>query len=141
MHDAHERRQTRAEQVQRARIATIGDDRLSRTELAQIAATVGGEVVRLDDKPTLVVRRGRFLIGETEALRNAGVNVIDVPELDKMLESYEAVFRSTALRAACQRAVAVAGGRRLVERPFDPQRLVEVARSGGFATRDGRRAA
>jgi hypothetical protein len=141
MHEAHERRQTRAEEIQRARIATVGDDPLSRAELAEIAAAVGGQAVRLDDSPTLVVRRGRFLIGETEALRNAGVSVVDVPELERMLESHEAVYRSSALRTACQRAVAVAGGRRMAERTFDPERLVEVARSGGFVTRDGRRAA
>ena len=58
-----------------------------------------------------------------------------------MQESHDAVYRPESLRKACRRAVEGSNGRRLVLPPSDPAaRVQEAARSGGFATRTGRRA-
>jgi len=141
MHEAHERRYARATRVHGARIATIGDDPLTRYELAEAAERCDGLIVRLDESPTIVVRRGRFLVADTEALRLQGVSVVDPSELEEMLESHDKVFRPESLRKACRRAVEASAGRRLVLPALDPaSRVQEAARSGGFATRSGRRA-
>ena len=142
MHEKHDRRQSRAARLHGARIATIGDDPFSRYELAEIAERCDGSIVRIDDDPTLVIRRGRFLVAETQALREQGVVVIDAAELAEMQESHDAVYRPESLRKACRRAVEGSNGRRLVLPPRDPaERVQEAARTGGFATRHGRRAA
>ena len=142
MHVAHDRRQSRATRLHGARIATIGDDPLSRYELAEIAERCDGTIVRVDDDPTLVIRRGRFLIAETQALRQKGVIVIDAAELAEMQESHEEIYRPESLRTACQRAVEGSNVRRPVLPLRDPAlRVQEAARAGGFVTRAGRRAA
>jgi hypothetical protein len=140
MHEAHDRRQSRASRLHGARIATIGDDPFSRYELAEIAERCDGTIVRLDDDPTLVIRRGRFLVTETQALRQRGILVIDALELAEMQVSHDFVYRPESLRKACRRAVEGSNGRRLVLPPRDPaQRVEEAARTGGFVTRHGRR--
>jgi hypothetical protein len=142
MHEAHDRRLSRATRLHGARIATIGDDPFSRYELAEIAERCDGTIVRLDDNPTLVIRRGRFLVSETQELRQHGIVVIDASELAEMQDSHDAVYRPESLRKACRRAVEGSNGRRLVLPPRDPaERVQEAARSGGFATRSGHRAA
>jgi hypothetical protein len=142
MHEAHDRRQARAARLHGARIATIGDDPFSRYELAEIAERCDGTIVRIDDDPTLVIRRGRFLIAETQALRHQGIVVIDASELAEMQECHDSVFRPESLRKACRRAVEGSNGRRLVLPPRDPAgRVQEAARTGGLVTRNGHRAA
>ena len=89
-----------------------------------------------------MIRRGRFLVAETQELRAQGIVVIDASELAEMQECHDAVYRPESLRKACRRAVEGSNGRRLVLPPRDPaERVGEAARSGGFATRSGRRAA
>jgi len=142
MHEAHDRRFSRATRVHGARIATIGDDPLTRYELAEAADRCDGAIVRLDESPTIVVRRGRFLVADTELLRQQGVAVVDPEELEEMLESHDLVYRPESLRKACRRAVEASVGRRIVLPSLDPAaRVQEAARTGGFATRTGRRAA
>lgn len=142
MHEVHDRRQSRAARLHRARLATMGDDPYTRYELAEVAERCDGSIVLLQEDPTLVVRRGRFLVAETELLRSEGVLVVDTIELDEMLECHDAVYRPEALRKACRRAVEGSNGRRLVLPSRDPaERVQEAVRSGGLATRHGRRAA
>ena len=142
MHEDHERRHGRATRVHGARIATIGDDPLTRYELAEAAERCDGMTSGSTSRPTIVVRRGRFLVADTEALRMRGVAVVDPSELEEMLESHDKVYRPESLRKACRRAVEASAGRRLVLPAMDPaSRVQEAARSGGFATRNGRRAA
>lgn len=115
---------------------------MSRYELAEIAERCDGTIVGVHDGPTLVIRRGRFLVAETQALREQGVVVIDAAELAEMQESHDAVHRPESLRKACRRAVEGSNGRRLVLPPRDPaQRLQEAARKGGLVTRNGHGAA
>ena len=67
---------------------------------------------------------------------------VDAAELAEMQESHDAVYRPESLRKACRRAVEGSNGRRLVLPSRDPaERVQEAARTGGFATRSGRRRA
>ena len=120
MHEAHERRHGRATRVHGARIATIGDDPLTRYELAEAAERCDGTTVRLDESPTIVVRRGRFLVAETEALRLQGVAVVDPSELEEMLESHDKVYRARVAAEGVPAGGRGVGGRRLVLPACDP---------------------